>query len=216
MDFLSNLTNTSVGNFFKSATSNLGSFFSGTTDKVGGFLGLSPKSLSKEKIASESFGSYGQYAQRNKNANISSFGSYQDAVSSSIGGPTQSVPGFSAFDKIKNSFSSGVGKKIVDRFTNPYSNVSGRLKETAKNFPTARNKTSTSGLGASSITPGFGFAPRATRRDALRNNQVAQAAIEAALANVKIQRTMLTAIKRTAPNITLAGTGRLAVKRKVV
>ena len=35
-----NLTNTSVGNFFKGAAGNIGSFLSGTTDKVSGFLGV--------------------------------------------------------------------------------------------------------------------------------------------------------------------------------
>jgi len=217
IDYLSNLTNTSVGNFFKSATSNIGSFFSGTASKASGFLGVGegPK-YPKAKGIDETFGvsSYQDFKQSNPRLSTVGQQLYRPLPSARYtGGPEV---GFNAFDRIKNSLTGGIGKKIVDRFTDPYLNVTGRMKETAKNFPTARNKTSASGLGASSITPGFGFAPRANRRDAFRNDQLAQAAIEAALANIKIQRAMLTAIKSTAPNITLASAGKLAIKRKVV
>ena len=83
-----------------------------------------------------------------------------------------------------------------------------------KAFPKA-SRADVSGLGASSITPGFGFARQANRRAAFTNNQLSQAAIEAALANDKIQQTMLAAIKSTTPNIKLSDT-KIAVKRRTV
>ena len=216
IDYLSNLKNTSVGNFFKSAAGNIGSLFSSTTDKLGGFLGFGdsyegpkiPKSKGADK-ATEYFGSYGEYAKRGAKG-MERYGSYQQYAM-----PPIETKGFNAFDKIKEGFFS-TGKKIVGRFTDPTSNILDKIGQTAKDFPTARGKRTISGLDASSLTPGFGFAPRANRRDAFRNDQLAQAAIQAALANVKIQRTMLTAIKGTAPTITLAGAGKIAVKRKVV
>ena len=69
-------------------------------------------------------------------------------------------------------------------------------------FPTA-GKVDASGLGAASIKPGFCFASRATNRNASQANQAAQAAIQAALANIKIQNAMLSQIKGTKPTITL-------------
>ena len=216
IDYLSNLKNTSVGNFFKGAVGNIGSLFSSTTDKLGGFLGFGdsyegpkiPKSKGADK-ATEYFGSYGEYAKRGAKG-MERFGSYQQYAM-----PPIETKGFNAFDKIKEGFFSR-GKKIVDRFTAADSNILDKIGQTAKDFPTARGRKTISGLDASSLTPGFGFAPRANRRDAFRNDQLAQAAIQAALANVKIQRAMLTAIKGTTPTITLAGAGKIAVKRKVV
>ena len=199
MDFLSNLTNTSVGNFFKNATSSIGSFFSGTANKATGFLGFGegPK-YPKAKGIDETFGvsSYQDFKQ--SNPRLSSVGQqlYRPLPSARYTGGSE--VGFSAFDKIKNSFFGKFAKAGYDAYT------SGRTKREAmiKAFPKA-SRADVSGLGASSITPGFGFAPRATRRDAFRNNQAAQAAIQAALANIKIQNAMLAQIKGTKPTITL-------------
>jgi len=200
MDFLSNLTNTSVGNFFKGAVGNIGSFFSGTASKASGFLGFGdsyqgpkiPKSKGADK-ATEYFGSYQEYAGRGAR-NMENYGSYQQYAMRT---PSKSsTPGFDFFDKIKQTFMTKEGLK------NLYQAGRERRKATMEAFPTA-GKVDASGLGASSITPGFGFASQATNRNAYGANQAAQAAIQAALANIKIQNAMLAQIKATKPNINL-------------
>ena len=203
MDFLSNLTNTSAANFFKGAVTKIGSFFSGTASKASGFLGDYDKGLSgpkypKSKGIDETFGvsSYQGFTQ--SNPRLSSVGQqlYRPLPSARYtGGPEV---GFNAFDKIKNSIFGKFAKAGYDAYT------SGREKRQAmiKAFPTA-GKVDASGLGASSITPGFGFASQATNRNAYGANQAAQAAIQAALANIKIQNAMLAQIKATKPNINL-------------
>ena len=202
MDFLSNLTNTSVGNFFKGAVGNIGSFFSGTASKASGFLGVGdtyqgPK-IPKSKGIDETFGisSYQGFKQSNPKLNTVGQRLFKPLPSARYtGGPEV---GFSAFDKIKNSFFGKFAKAGYDAYT------SGTDKRQAmiKAFPTA-GKVSASGLDASSVTPGFGFASRATNRNAYQANQAAQAAIQAALANIKIQNAMLAQIKGTKPTITL-------------
>ena len=204
MDFLSNLTNTSVGNFFKGAVGNIGSFFSGTTSKATGFLGFGegPK-YPKSKGIDETFGvsSYQDFTQSNPKLSTVGQRLYRPLPSARYTGGAE--VGFSFFDKIKSFVSDKnrlieFGKKGYDAYT------SGREKRQAmiKAFPTA-GKVDVSGFGASSVTPGFGFASRATNRNAYGANQAAQAAIQAALANVKIQNAMLAQIKATKPNINL-------------
>lgn len=202
MDFLSNLTNTSVGNFFKGAVGNIGSFFSGTASKASGFLGVGdsyqgPK-IPKSKGIDETFGISSYQGFKQSNPKLSTVGQrlFKPLPSARYtGGPEV---GFSAFDKIKNSFFGKFAKAGYDAYT------SGTDKRQAmiKAFPTA-GKVSASGLDASSVTPGFGFASRATNRNAYQANQAAQAAIQAALANIKIQNAMLAQIKGTKPTITL-------------
>lgn len=202
MDFLSNLTNTSVGNFFKGAVGNIGSFFSGTASKASGFLGVGdsyqgPK-IPKSKGIDETFGISSYQGFKQSNPKLSTVGQrlFKPLPSARYtGGPEV---GFSAFDKIKNSFFGKFAKAGYDAYT------SGTDKRQAmiKAFPTA-GKVSASGLDASSVTPGFGFASRATNRNAYQANQAAQAAIQAALANIKIQNAMLSQIKGTKPTITL-------------
>lgn len=202
MDFLSNLTNTSVGNFFKGAVGNIGSFFSGTASKASGFLGVGdsyqgPK-IPKSKGIDETFGISSYQGFKQSNPKLSTVGQrlFKPLPSARYtGGPEV---GFSAFDKIKNSFFGKFAKAGYDAYT------SGTDKRQAmiKAFPTA-GKVSASGLDASSVTPGFGFASKATNRNAYQTNQAAQAAIQAALANIKIQNAMLAQIKGTKPTITL-------------
>ena len=202
MDFLSNLTNTSVGNFFKGAVGNIGSFFSGTASKASGFLGVGdsyqgPK-IPKSKGIDETFGISSYQGFKQSNPKLSTVGQrlFKPLPSARYtGGPEV---GFSAFDKIKNSFFGKFAKAGYDAYT------SGTDKRQAmiKAFPTA-GKVSASGLDASSVTPGFGFASRATNRNAYQANQAAQAALQAALANIKIQNAMLAQIKGTKPTITL-------------
>ena len=202
MDFLSNLTNTSVGNFFKGAVGNIGSFFSGTASKASGFLGVGdsyqgPK-IPKSKGIDETFGISSYQGFKQSNPKLSTVGQrlFKPLPSARYTGGSE--VGFSVFDKIKNSFFGKFAKAGYDAYT------SGRTKREAmiEAFPTA-GKVDASGLGASSITPGFGFASRATNRNAYQANQAAQAAIQAALANIKIQNAMLSQIKGTKPTITL-------------
>ena len=211
-----NLTNTSVVNFFKGAAGSIGSFFSGTTDKVSGFLGVGegPR-YPKAKGIDETFGvsSYQDFKQSNPKLSTVGQRLYRPLPSARYtGGPEV---GFSVFDKLKQSSLYKLGKKGYDYFqTEKGQKALGRIKSIPESFPTA-GRVDTSGFGASSITPGFGFARQANRRDAFTNNQLSQAAIEAALANVKIQQTMLAAIKSTTPNIKLSDT-KIAVKRRTV
>ena len=202
MDFLSNLTNTSVGNFFKGAVGNIGSFFSGTASKASGFLGVGdsyqgPK-IPKSKGIDETFGISSYQGFKQSNPKLSTVGQrlFKPLPSARYTGGSEI--GFSVFDKIKNSFFGKFAKAGYDAYT------SGRTKREAmiEAFPTA-GKVDASGLGASSITPGFGFASKATNRNAYQANQAAQAAIQAALANIKIQNAMLSQIKGTKPTITL-------------
>lgn len=204
MDFLSNLTNTSVGNFFKGAVGNIGSFFSGTASKASGFLGDYDKGLSgpkypKSKGIDETFGISSYQGFKQSNPKLSTVGQrlFKPLPSARYTGGQTEV-GFSVFDKIKNSFFGKFAKAGYDAYT------SGTDKRQAmiKAFPTA-GKVSASGLDASSVTPGFGFASKATNRNAYQANQAAQAAIQAALANIKIQNAMLSQIKGTKPTITL-------------
>ena len=211
-----NLTNTSVGNFFKGAAGNIGSFLSGTTDKVSGFLGVGegPR-YPKAKGIDETFGvsSYQDFKQSNPKLSTVGQRLYRPLPSARYtGGPEV---GFSVFDKLKQSSLFKLGKKGYDYFqTEMGQKALARIKSIPENFPTAE-RVDTSGLGASSITPGFGFASQATNRNAYGANQLSQAAIEAALANVKIQQTMLASIKSTTPNIKLSDT-KIAVKRRTV
>ena len=204
MDFLSNLTNTSVGNFFKGAVGNIGSLFSSTASKATGFLGFGegPK-YPKARGIDETFGvsSYQDFKQ--SNPRLSSVGQqlYRPLPSARYTGGSQT--GFTFFDKIKSFVSDKsklieLGKKGYDAYTSGR----GRRKAIMEAFPTA-GKVDVSGLGASSITPGFGFASQATNRNAYGANQAAEAAIKAALANIKIQNAMLAQIKATKPNINL-------------
>ena len=202
MDFLSNLTNTSAANFFKGAVGNIGSFFSGTASKASGFLGVGdsyqgPK-IPKSKGIDETFGISSYQGFKQSNPKLSTVGQrlFKPLPSARYTGGSEI--GFSVFDKIKNSFFGKFAKAGYDAYT------SGRTKREAmiEAFPTA-GKVDASGLGASSITPGFGFASKATNRNAYQANQAAQAAIQAALANIKIQNAMLSQIKGTKPTITL-------------
>jgi hypothetical protein len=214
-----NLTNTSVGNFFKGAAGNIGSFFSGTTDKVSGFLGVGdsyqgPK-IPKSKSIDETFGVSSYQGFKQSNPKLSTVGQrlYRPLPSARYTGGSE--VGFNAFDKLKQSSLFKLGKKGYDYFqTTKGQKALARIKSIPESFPTAE-RVDTSGFGASSITPGFDFARQANRRDAFTNNQLSQAAIEAALANVKIQQTMLAAIKSTTPNIKLSDT-KIAVKRRTV
>lgn len=202
MDFLSNLTNTSAANFFKGAVTNIGNLFSGTASKASGFLGVGdsyqgPK-IPKSKGIDETFGISSYQGFKQSNPKLSTVGQrlFKPLPSARYTGGSEI--GFSVFDKIKNSFFGKFAKAGYDAYT------SGRTKREAmiEAFPTA-GKVDASGLGASSITPGFGFASRATNRNAYQANQAAQAAIQAALANIKIQNAMLSQIKGTKPTITL-------------
>lgn len=203
MDFLTNLANTSAANFFKSAVSNIGSFFSGTASKTSGFLGDYDKGLSgpkypKSKGIDETFGISSYQGFKQSNPRLSSVGQqlYRPLPSARYTGGSE--VGFSAFDKIKNSFFGKFAKAGYDAYT------SGREKRQAmiEAFPKA-SRADVSGLDASSITPGFGFASQATNRNAYGANQAAEAAIKAALANIKIQNAMLAQIKATKPTINL-------------
>ena len=218
MDFLSNLTNTSVGNFFKGAVGNIGSFFSGTASKASGFLGVGegpkyPRATGVDKtFGLDSYGDYAkkipltksrneflQRGQGKQNIDFNKYDSYQKYGMRLVHGiPSESIfnKGFNAFKRIKETFTTMQGLK------NMYETGRGRRKATMEAFPKA-SRADVSGLGASSITPGFGFASQATNRNAYGANQAAQAAIQAALANIKIQNAMLAQIKATKPTINL-------------
>ena len=214
MDFLSNLTNTTAANFFKSAASNIGSLFSSTASKATGFLGFGegpkyPKATGIDKtFGLDSYGDFAEkipltksrneFLKRGQGMQNIDFNKYDSYQKYGMGIIPPAKKGFNAYDKIKNSIFGKFAKAGYDAYT------SGREKRQAmiEAFPTA-GKVDVSGLGASSITPGFGFASQATNRNAYGANQAAQAAIQAALANIKIQNAMLAQIKATKPNINL-------------
>ena len=122
MDFLSNLTNTSVVNFFKNATSSIGSFFSVTASKTSGFLGDYDKGLSgpkypKSKGIDETFGVSSYQGFKQSNPRLSSVGQqlYRPLPSSRYTGGSE--VGFSDFDRIKNSFFGKFVKTGYDAYT---------------------------------------------------------------------------------------------------
>ena len=191
---------------------NISNFFSGTPSK-----GLKGPKYPRAKGFDQTYGldSYGDYAEefprikaakdfREKNTGMlnidfDKYDNYQKYGMRLVHGiPSESIlnKGFNAFKRIKETFTTMQGLKGL------YQDTRERRKATMEAFPTA-SRANVSGLDASSITPGFGFASRATRRDAFRNNQAAQAAIQAALANIKIQNAMLAQIKATKPTINL-------------
>ena len=202
------IRNTSVGDFYKSITGSLSNFTSGGTSdskesmhRIGwndGFI--SPDISSKSN--SDKFSEYGKFGRSyHVGKYTSGFGFFTNIK--------DRISGSKYYKAAKGSKLFDVGKKLWSA----YSKGTEKRQAMTKAFPTAVDKTSLAAFDASSVTPGYGFAAKANRRDAFKNNQLSQAAIEAALANVKIQRIMLAAIKSTAPNIRLSDT-KISVRKK--
>lgn len=197
-NFISNLRNTSVGDFWKrNIYSPVSDFFSGggggssfldSYDKNDYRAGFS--SLTRTKVGPEAF------VKR-----------YSGSVGRRIGPKT----GFGFFDNILNkvkpawdlfkgsgfvdAIGSGAAEARREQIMKQYSDIASRR----------RARSSRIGLdSASSMTPGFGR--RDTRRagSAFDKSPASKLAIEAALANLQIRQALLAQVTATRPNINVS------------